>query len=663
MHKRLSFSILLIFATVFVFFFYGKILLAPNEYMFSSSGDGIKNYFTYAYHIKHDSTYTEFEGMNYPYGENYLYTDCHPVIANLLKLLNNRFPSIEKNSIGILNILLIASVFILFIVAYKLLIKLKINNGLSLIFSIGMVMLSPQIFRLTGHYALSYSLAIPLSLLLFLKTFDNKKRIVSLLLLFLSCIFWMFVHAYLGIIVISFLTILWIIYFSTGLKEEKWRKYIYQFIAIILPVILFYLYAVLSDLHTGRTDNPSGFFLYNAELDDILLPHHGIFRELIVKITGLEIKQEWEAWSYIGFPGFIILLVILISLIGSLFKKSIRNFLAFATENRHVMVSLIASLIVMLFALGIPFKQFPVLLDIFPVFKQFRATGRFAWPFFFTFFIFSIHFIQYFFYKWKKSSKLLAYSLIVISSLAYSIEGYAYHKSVSKSITSHKNLFNPDLLPAYIKDAIQNINAHNYTAAVSIPFYHYGSEVFSRPRTDLAMRNSIAVSYHTGLPLFNASLTRISIQESKNIIQLFGPPFYEKAIKDDIPQGANILIIQSPTLALSTYEKNILSLAEKLYNNDSIALYSLSTDILTKRETDVIEYYKSKDTCYKAEHAFCSDQKKGMVYYNSFDTINSEIIFRGEGAFHAIKKGKNILAEFQPGKFINDTTYHDDVKM
>ena len=30
-------------------------------------------------------------GMNYPYGESYLYTDCHPVFANTLKFLSSGF--------------------------------------------------------------------------------------------------------------------------------------------------------------------------------------------------------------------------------------------------------------------------------------------------------------------------------------------------------------------------------------------------------------------------------------------------------------------------------------------------------------------------------------------------------------------------------------------
>jgi hypothetical protein len=49
--------------------------------LFSAAGDGMKNYFTFLYHVKHDSTYWKFEGMNYPFGENIVFTDNQPIMG------------------------------------------------------------------------------------------------------------------------------------------------------------------------------------------------------------------------------------------------------------------------------------------------------------------------------------------------------------------------------------------------------------------------------------------------------------------------------------------------------------------------------------------------------------------------------------------------------
>ena len=41
--------ITLILSILFLFGFYGEVLLNPNDYIFAPTGDGIKNYFTFMY--------------------------------------------------------------------------------------------------------------------------------------------------------------------------------------------------------------------------------------------------------------------------------------------------------------------------------------------------------------------------------------------------------------------------------------------------------------------------------------------------------------------------------------------------------------------------------------------------------------------------------------
>ena len=79
-----------LFGLVWLIGFYGNIIFDPNNHLFSVDGDGIKNYFTYAYQIKHNHSFINFEGMNYPYGEHFLYTDCHPVSYTHLTLPTKR---------------------------------------------------------------------------------------------------------------------------------------------------------------------------------------------------------------------------------------------------------------------------------------------------------------------------------------------------------------------------------------------------------------------------------------------------------------------------------------------------------------------------------------------------------------------------------------------
>jgi hypothetical protein len=241
--NKIPFLTLILFSLVFVFTFYGEVILHPNSYFFSNEGDAIKNYFTYAYHIKNDASYLNFSGMNYPYGEHFMYTDCHPVLANLFKFLATKFDFFKEHSIGILNSLMILSIFLTFIVSYFLLLQFKISKWFSVLFAISIAVLAPQIFRMGGHFALSYSVAIPLSWLLLLKTQVVIRKNFYFILLFLNLLFWLFIHAYLGLIILFFLLSLVSINFLRDKeKRSKISFYTKQFSVLIIPIILFYVY-------------------------------------------------------------------------------------------------------------------------------------------------------------------------------------------------------------------------------------------------------------------------------------------------------------------------------------------------------------------------------------------------------------------------------------
>ena len=662
--KRLPFFVLSIIALVFIFSFYSKVILHPNEHMFSDSGDGIKNYFTYAYHIEKDSTYTNFQGMNYPYGENYLYTDCHPILANTLKYLSAFFPSINTHSVGILNLILILSIFLTFIILYAVLVEIKFNKWFALLFSFSIVLLAPQLFRLQGHYALSYSMAIPLAWLLMIKYFKNP-RVYLLLLLILNNLFWLLIHAYLGMIVIAFVfSVLAVEILSDSQKRKSISCFLRYTMVAFLPVIIFYIYAYFTDDHVGRTNNPSGFFLYNAELDDILIPHHKPFRPILNLLTGDVIKLKWEAWGYLGFMNSLFFIAAVFLAIFSLFHSKSRNLLKPLFANKLLNISLIAGFIVLLFAFAIPFKQFPQLLDIFPVFKQFRATGRFVWPFYFVFTVFAAFQFQQIFFKLKNSNKhLAAWAFIILIFGISSWEAYHYHVEFSKRLTKSPNLFNKELLPKDIQEGMDGINTDEYQAIISLPFYYQGSESFSRPRVDAAVRNSIILSYHTGIPNFCANLTRTSVEESKRIVQLVSPNYYQKYIEQDLPSKKPFLIIKSDQ-QLTKYEAQILKKGKSLFKSSAFEVFHIDyKDLFSDDREDIFLQFQEIQTQLIQQDGFLVSKPSSVLYYNGFEHHKSDTTFRGIGAYVFPKKGKNILVEFEPHTFIKDQDYDLSVWM
>lgn len=632
--------------------------------MFTTSGDGIKNYFTYAYHIKHDASYTNFMGMNYPYGENYLYTDCHPVIANVFKFLSSYFPFFETHSIGIINLLMILSIFFTFLIIYSLYIELMFNKWIGVFFSITITLLTPQIFRMGGHFALSYSVAIPLTWFFFLRYINRSKK-VYLILLFVNNLFWMFIHTYLGIILLFFiLAILLVKIISDKCRRTGFATYIWLGIVIISPIILFYVYAHLTDIHEGRTNNPSGFFLYNAEPDDILLPHEKPFAPILNKLSGGIIRLQWEAWGYVGLVNSILLVILLIIGIISIFRKKTRALLSGLFDNRVLNISLIGSGIVLLFAMGIPFKQFPKLLEFLPVLKQFRATGRFVWPFYFAFTFFAAYVFQKIILKQFASGRKypgIVYVVLIVGITCW--EGIYYHIPVSKSISTNSNVFKQDLLPENIQKVINHIEPGNYQAIISIPFYYQGSESYARPRNEDAARNSIVISYFTGLPNICANLTRTSIEESKRIVQIVSPDYYPKKIKLDMKDKRPILIIKTGD-EITKYERDIIVKAKPLYKKDNIEVLEISLeDLFMDTSSKIVQAFYEKQPRLRVQNGFYIADSCSLLYYDSYENSKSDTSFRGKGSHSGFKKGKNSLATFPPNTFAKDKDYDISIWM
>ena len=657
MKQKLPFILLIAAGLLIVFSFYGKALLRPDSMMFASSGDGLKNYFTYSYHIRHDSSAVSFEGMNYPYGEHIMYTDCHPVAALLLRSLSGPFPFIAGYSVGMLNFLMILSVFLTFIVVYLLLAEFGINRWIGLIFSVGITLLAPQIFRLGGHLALSYSLAIPLSWLLIIKSLKKPDRFSLYFLILLNNTFWFFIHAYLGMIVSFFLLMMLVVHFLTDRdKLKKIRHTLSLLAALLIPIVMFLLFIRLTDTHTGRTDNPSGFFQYVAEADDIFVPNHPPLRPLLDSLTGNGIRQQWEAWSYVGISATLMVLVMLFAALFRLIKRKATGIDRFF-GSRIMNVSLIAAFAVLLFAMAVPFRQFPALVDLVPFMKQFRALGRFTWPFFFVLTAFTAFVIN----KLHETShdrkgRITTIVIALVAGLLNIVEALPYHREMKWTINQSPNLFQRENLNKSLNSAIGMINPAEYQAIISLPFFYQGSESYSRPQNDETVRSSIAISYHTGLPLVCANLTRTSIQESKNIVQIVTPDYYKKTIGADLHDNRPFLVVRTGD-PITPYEELLFNKCRPVFQGKEVSLYRLDKkSLFSNSSAEVMADFMQRRSSFITRDLF-SLSDSSFVYYDSYEQTHTEHPFRGNGGFRSEKKNKNVLAEFAPGTFEKGKKY------
>ncbi len=650
------FVILLLLITAFLYGFYGKVIIHPNAFIFGNQGDGMKNYYTYAYYIQNNQSYTNFEGMNYPYGENFTYTDCHPLLAFVLKLIHEAFPGIAQYSIGLLNLLMIFSIAITVILLYLLLRELKVVHLLSVLGAVAITALSPQIFRLSGHYALSYSFFIPLTiyLLILFEKANHRSRIFFLLCF--SIFFFFSIHAYMGMIAATLVFTYALVGLSDKLlrRQKPWMgKHFWLMTAALIPVALYYLVVKITDIHTGRTSNPWGILENHAELSSVFIPVCSPL-DKIKETLFPGLIQPWEGWSYIG---MITILALIAFIVASVVSSVTSRKLAFNrnwVESYPIRLLFATSLIILAFALFVPFRWFgwERLINYFDIIKQFRAIGRFAWVFYFVSAIVLIVITNSLFDGLsKKKLKVPAYFLAVLIPVLLFAESWKYHEITSAEIVKSPNFFCAQQLPQPLKHDIENTNVFGYQAILPFPFFYIGSENFGKVADEKVYRLAFLFSYHTGLPMISSYLTRTSIHESKKIMQLLAANYYQKDIKNDLPSQKPFLLVCLNGY-LNSKEAEYVKKATLICTRDDYSLYEIRPEVFFENiaEEEFRNFDVIKDSLFEKRGFLVSDTSL-LFAYDDFANEATDITFSGgRGCHFGPQKDYHILLKIEKGR-------------
>ena len=159
-------NLVLLVSSLFIYYcYFGHIFLHLNSILSSNTLDSLKNYYTYVYHIQTDQDFLHFSGMNFPYGEHIVYTDCQPILTFVLRL----FPFTHNYLIGIMHGLLFSS-FIISPLIINSIFKLSgIDRSTSFFLSLGLSLLAPQFVKINGgHFALASGWIRPTNIYYFL---------------------------------------------------------------------------------------------------------------------------------------------------------------------------------------------------------------------------------------------------------------------------------------------------------------------------------------------------------------------------------------------------------------------------------------------------------------------------------------------------------------
>ncbi len=558
--KLITYLLLFLAGLIIYMCYFPQVLLHPNSVMSNNQEDALKNYYTFVYHTTHDATMLNFEGMNFPFGEHVVYTDSQPVISFVLRFM----PFTHPYLVGILHWMIFLSLICTPLILFSFLRRLNLPVIASFFSALALGVLAPQFYKLNlGHYALAYTIIIPLEILLIYDLLILGKRKTGWWLCVYNCVLF-FLHPYIGFSTALFCFLTLLIFFTLKFRRQKnYQALLYAGISGVVPVLFFQVFMALTDHHRGRPTLPFGLDNWNSSAGGILVPGYGPMSKIMSGIFHVH-PENFEAYAYLG--AFLILSGFAMMISLPFIWKRIK-------VNAVITALFIASLLLLMLSFG----YHNTLMDLVGVrisaLDQFRATGRFAWFFYYMLPILLITICISILHIRPHYEKIMNTAAVIF----FACNMFEAHFYFNFDIDEHwkfRNVFNESQLTKEERDQVRSIRESRYKGIVPLRLFHGGSEMYERPGIYYAMPPALLYSYHCKLPVISTFLSRTSITETEELINIFNPYLKRSVAKDLLPEGDYLVVTAAEPLLAD--EERVLEKSHFLANVDSTQLLKIS---------------------------------------------------------------------------------------
>lgn len=633
------------------------VLLAPDAHLFNSDGDGLKNYFTVAWHVKHDTSAFQFSGMNHPFGEQVDMIDGQPALSIALRAVSSIVPGVENHTVAWVNLLVLFGFAWAAVLYASCLTMLGVERRSALLLGLGMGLLAPQCMRtVMAHYSLATPWVMPLMVWLLLRMQRAKRPAhwaaaigIVLFLLFRH-------HAYVALIVTAWIGIRWVI----GLlrkADATWRWPL--LVALLVPLLLHGALVAITDHHTDRTAHPTGFEAYRMAWDGLLRPDAPVASPLVQATIGATSLEQGESMAYLGL-GLMFLAVVVVPLLIVAQWRARRGIVAAHSLSplapQEAVWLFLSTLPLALFAFGRPF--FPDHLDVLwqlPMLRQLRAAGRFIWP------------------TWCMSGLLLpvavtaagrmlprryTHLLLLPAATLLLYEGAYYQSSLAQRCSERANVLRQEHLPEELRHLVEAVPAGTYRALLPLPFYHNGAEELMLPVDGVSLFTSQVLAYHTGLPLLSSNLGRTSLTETRALIGLLGAERYATPLQSHFRPEERFLVLWTGA-ELPAEDQGILDRSRTVVQSGNLRLSEItSSELFRDRRSELLQQAMADSSALLPMGDLRVSRANTVVTTNGFeDRGGATHVYRGAGALTAMRKDHTVLAEFPEGRLDTGITY------
>jgi len=661
-HTFWGWVLVMMIAAVFLWIRNSSWIDNPNAWLLRDSTDSYKNYMTSAWHVKHDSGYVHYSGMDYPYGEHVLFTDNQPVISAGLRWWNRHVNDISGETTGLLNMLQVLSLIFGAGIIYLLFRKLHFPVWYAIMVSLGVLFLSPQCARFDVHFGLSHTWVFPLLLLLLCRYEERHSRRYQSLQI--GILLWLAAQIHFYYFGLSALFLL--LYTGYQLLTDPSLRNIrvrlsHLVVMILLPFALLNVWLHWADFRPDRPATPYGFTGYIGFWEGVFLPYENfpMYKWIDGHLAHIR-RLDSESQAYAGVVAFAFTLWLIYS---GVFRRAARRIKAvFVKETppapglfphdwelaayhrvhkRYLQGILAAALALLAFACGFPYAIHGLewISDYFGPLRQFRGMGRFTWAFYYVINLVAFYWLwnwSIHFKGFKGNTNLWfrwVIALLPLAMLGY--EAWYFHKSRPLAI-ENSPMYAPER--ATFEDKwLEKVDYKPYQAILPLPYYHVGSENLWLDMDFALFRKVQLTGFVHGIPDMGVNMSRSSIGQMLKSVQLTLPPGEVPQILADLPDNRPLLLFTEQRLwdeMLLKYPV-LLGKATPVYTGSKIRLLALSPDSIRAAAKNFSRAMQAEATrgIYPAGR-YRSDTTPGFFYVQTFDSLNNaEHIFQGKGAF------------------------------
>jgi hypothetical protein len=649
MTKNVRSSLLVMIAgMVLLACYYGPLLRSPNAWLFRGSGDGLKNYYAFAYHVKHDSTWMQFGGMNHPFGEQIGFPDAQPALANAVKAMAHVVPCLADRSAAIINLVVLLGMLLTALSVHWILLRLHVPWWYAGLMALGITALSPQVLRMAaGHHALTYGWTITLPILFLMRVVDGARPIRNALIGGAITLTGLYLHPYTGMIATSLLAgalpFLW-----PWRRRRDLARSLASLVLLAWPIVVFLFVQGITDHHAGRSEKPLGFFDYQTTVTALLMPPGDVRSPLSRLVFPWEGEQVFEGSAYLGLGALLGLLVI------AVVWSRARLARVADTEAPHwpalLSALLLSAVLLCLFALGLPFSKEGLTPWDLPFLGQFRSPGRFAWALYYVAGICTAYGLW-----WAsrpglagRARALVVVCMAVVPAL-YLYEARYYHCTACRTIMQDRNVLCADLLTRDERALVHAVDPNAYRAILPVPMFLNGSDEVMLSAEVPVFTTAMLLSQHTGLPMTGYSLARTSVSETREQIGMLTPPWYPRPIGKRYAPDDRFLVLSVGDPA-NAYEAAVLERASPLGTFGVARLLAITAaDLFADRTKELFAHLDTLVGDSIAPGTWGHPAGRKDLVHFPLDDRSAMRAYHGRGAHEAPQKGFNVFATVPAG--------------